>query len=99
MSLEISSMREGDALLKSHALRTEEPGMTEQWARVRARLQAEVGDVEYRTWLKQVTFSGMAGDEVTVVLPTRFLRDWVNKEYGELITALWQAENPAVRRV
>jgi chromosomal replication initiator protein len=99
MSLEISSMREGDALLKSHALRTEEPGMTEQWARVRARLQAEVGDVEYRTWLKQVTFSGIMGDEVTVVLPTRFLRDWVNKEYGELITALWQAENPAIRRV
>jgi chromosomal replication initiator protein len=77
----------------------EEPGMTEQWSRVRARLQAEVGDVEYRTWLKQVVFAGITGDEVTVVLPTRFLRDWVNKEYGELITALWQTENPAVRRV
>jgi chromosomal replication initiator protein len=73
--------------------------MTEQWSRVRARLQAEVGDVEYRTWLKQVAFAGIAGDEVTVVLPTRFLRDWVNKEYGELLTALWQVENPAIRRV
>jgi chromosomal replication initiator protein len=27
------------------------------------------------------------------------LRDWVNKEYGELITAFWQAENPSVKRV
>jgi chromosomal replication initiator protein len=92
-------MRDGDAVLKSHAPRMEEPGMTEQWSRVRARLQAEVGDVEYRTWLKQVVFAGVAGDEVTVVLPTRFLRDWVNKEYGDLIAALWQAENPAIRRV
>jgi len=92
-------MREGDAVLKPYALRTEEPGMAEQWSRVRARLQAEVGDVEYRTWLKQVVFAGIAGDEVTVILPTRFLRDWVNKEYGELITALWQTENPAIRRV
>ncbi len=92
-------MRESDAMLKTHALRTEDAGMAEQWGRVRARLQAEVGDVEYRTWLKQVAFNGMNGDEVTVVLPTRFLRDWVNKEYGELITAFWQAENPAIRRV
>jgi len=73
--------------------------MSEQWSRVRARLQAEVGDVEYRTWLKQVVFAGVTGDEVTVILPTRFLRDWVNKEYGELITALWQTENPAIRHV
>ena len=99
MSLGMSSTRDGDAVLKSHAPRVEEPGMTEQWSRVRARLQAEVGDVEYRTWLKQVAFAGVAGDEVTVVLPTRFLRDWVNKEYGELLTSLWQAENPAIKRV
>ena len=99
MSLGTSFMRDGDAMLKSATPRMEEPGMAEQWARVRARLQAEVGDVEYRTWLKQVVFAGAAGDEVTVMLPTRFLRDWVNKEYGELLSTLWQAENPAIRRV
>ncbi|HET9147341.1 MAG TPA: chromosomal replication initiator protein DnaA, partial [Acetobacteraceae bacterium] len=43
--------------------------------------------------------AGLDGDELTVMLPTRFLRDWVNKEYGTLLTSLWQAENPAVRRV
>ncbi len=99
MSLGTSFMRDGEAMLKPHLLRMEEPGMTEEWSRVRARLQAEVGDVEYRTWLKQVVFAGIAGDEVTVVLPTRFLRDWVNKEYGALLAALWQEENPAIRRV
>ena len=77
----------------------DESNLAEQWARVRARLQIEVGEVEYRTWLKQVAFAGAAGDEVTVILPTRFLRDWVNKEYGELIAAFWQAENPAIKRV
>jgi chromosomal replication initiator protein len=34
-----------------------------------------------------------------LMLPTRFLRDWVNKEYGALITAFWQAQTPAIRRV
>jgi chromosomal replication initiator protein len=96
MSLERASKRESEfepmaSLGDNH--------LAEAWARVRARLLAEVGEVEYRTWLKQVTLSGLNGDELVVTLPTRFLRDWVNKEYGELITAFWQAENGAVRRV
>jgi chromosomal replication initiator protein len=70
-----------------------------QWARVRGRLQSEVGDVEYRTWLRQMTLAGLDGDEVTVRLPTRFLRDWVRSHYGDRLKSLWQAENEAVRRV
>ena len=70
-----------------------------QWARIRGRLQAEVGEVEYRSWFKQMTLGSAEGDEVTVYLPSRFLRDWVRSNYGEKITALWQLENPAVRRV
>jgi chromosomal replication initiator protein len=70
-----------------------------QWARIRGRLQHEVGDVEYRTWLKQMTLAGIDGDEVTVHLPSRFLRDWVRSHYGEKIARLWQLENPAIRRV
>ena len=70
-----------------------------QWARVRGRLQSEVGDVEYRTWLRQMTLVGLDGDEMTVRLPTRFLRDWVRSHYGDRLSALWMAENPNVRRV
>jgi chromosomal replication initiator protein len=70
-----------------------------QWARIRGRLQADVGDVEYRTWLKQMTLAGIDGEEVTVHLPSRFLRDWVRSHYGEKITRLWQLENAAIRRV
>src|SRR5271163_980724 len=104
MSLEIGSVRDGDLMSistpkSSMSGSQDDTGLSEQWARVRARLQAEVGEVEYRTWLRQVAFAGIDGDEVTVVLPTRFLRDWVKKEYGDLITALWQAENGTVRSV
>ena len=70
-----------------------------QWARVRGRLQSEVGDVEYRTWLRQISLAGLDGDEITVCLPTRFLRDWVRSHYGDRLTALWLAENRQVQRV
>src|ERR1700735_5022795 len=70
-----------------------------QWARIRGRLQSEVGEVEYRNWLRQMTLAGADGDEITVHLPTRFLSDWVRSRYGERLNALWHAENPSIRRV
>jgi chromosomal replication initiator protein len=75
------------------------PQMAAVWARVRGRLQQEVGEVEYRTWLRQMTLAGISDEEVTVLLPTRFLRDWVRSHYGDLLASLWKAELSRVRRV
>jgi chromosomal replication initiator protein len=73
--------------------------MAASWARIRGRLRGEVGDVEYTSWLRQMTLLGIEGDEAVILLPTRFLRDWVNSHYGDRLRALWQAEDPAVRRI
>ena len=70
-----------------------------QWTRIRGRLQVEVGEVDYRTWLRQMTLAGLDGDEVAVTLPTRFLRDWVSSRYGDQLRKMWQSENPSIRRV
>ena len=78
---------------------TARPMLAAQWASVRGRLQGEVGQVEYRSWLRQMTLAGLDGDEVTLNLPTRFLRDWVRGHYGDRLNTLWQAENRRVRRV
>ena len=77
----------------------EEPPLAAQWSRVRGRLQNEVGELEYRTWLRQMSLGGLEGDEVTIRLPTRFLRDWVRTHYADRLNALWQAENRRIRRV
>ena len=74
-------------------------GLDAQWARVRDRLKADVGEVEYRTWLRQMTLVGSDEDVVTIQLPTRFLRDWVRSHYGERLQALWQGESSVVQRV
>ena len=70
-----------------------------QWARIRGRMQGEVGELEYRNWLRQMTLAGIDGDEITVLLPTRFLCDWVRSRYGDRLNSLWHEENPAIRRV
>ena len=70
-----------------------------QWARIRARLQQEVGDVVYRTWLRNMTLVGVDGDEVTIVLPSAFQRDWVRMHYSDRLNGLWQGEDARIRRV
>ena len=75
------------------------PQLATQWARVRGRLQANVGDVEYRTWLRQMTLAGQDGDEITIHLPTRFLRDWVRTHYGDRLREFWGVENPDIRHI
>ena len=69
------------------------------WSRICARLKAEVGEVEYNTWLRQMGVGPVDEDEITLYLPTRFLRDWVRGQYGDRLGALWHAEIPAIRRV
>jgi chromosomal replication initiator protein len=76
------------------------PGqLAEVWAKIRGRLRDEVGEVEYRSWLRQMTLASLQDEEVVVLLPTRFLRDWVRGHYGDRLQTLWRAELPAVRRV
>jgi len=76
-----------------------EPQLAEIWARIRGRLKEEVGEVEYRTWLRQMTLIGLEQEAVVILLPTRFLRDWVRSHYGDRVRLLWQGEMPAVRSV
>ena len=44
------------------ALLENPPQLATQWARIRGRLQHEVGDIEYRNWLRQMTLAGIDGD-------------------------------------
>jgi len=90
---------EDSPTIRNAALNSPNSEASAQWLRIRTRLQQDVGDVEYRSWLRQMTLGGIDGDEVTVLLPTRFLRDWVRTHYGERISMLWQQANPAIRHV
>lgn len=73
-----------------------DPKITAQWARVRGLMRSEVGDASYRSWLKPLTLTEVAGGEVRIAVPTRFMRDWVVSHYGDRLRELWVAENPDI---
>jgi chromosomal replication initiator protein len=99
MNFGVNSARENETMTRTSSEPPNDGNIVNQWASVRGKLQLEVGDVEYRTWLKQVALGGLNGDELTLILPTRFLRDWVAKEYGALIETIWQTVNSSIRSI
>ena len=70
-----------------------------QWERVLGRLRVEFGDAVFKSWLKPLTFANAGEGEVIVSVPTRFMRDWVERHYLERIRAIWCDENANVRTV
>ena len=70
-----------------------------EWTRIRSRLQREVGDVEFRSWLRNMSLVGIDGDEVTIHLPSGFMRDYVRNNYANRLNELWQEEDCGIRRV
>ncbi|MDE0391514.1 MAG: chromosomal replication initiator protein DnaA [Rhodospirillales bacterium] len=62
------------------------------WQKVRARLLAEVGQATFASWLAPLTLVDVDGDQVTLGVGTRFLRDWIASHYAHRITALWGEE-------
>ncbi len=70
-----------------------------QWDRVLGRLRVEFGDAVFKSWLKPLTFANAGEGEVVVSVPTRFMRDWVERHYLDRIRAIWSEENSSVRAV
>ncbi len=73
--------------------------LDEQWSRVRGRLRAEFGDAAYKSWLQPIRLGGVRDGEVTMNVPSRFMREWVMSRYADRIRALWRGEDSSIRSI
>ena len=78
---------------------SESQSMEQRWARVRHKLEQELGAAAFQSWLRPVQFGDLRGERLILVAPTRFLRDWVKSRYGELIISFWKEEDPSVEEL
>jgi chromosomal replication initiator protein len=70
-----------------------------EWDRVKTRLKQEFGDSAYKSWVTPIVATALRDGEVELSVPTRFMRDWITTHYAERIRALWNGENPHVRKI
>jgi chromosomal replication initiator protein len=84
----------------AHAnMSTVPPALAGEWDRVLSMLRVEVGEAAFRSWLQPLTIAGMEQGEVSLAVPTRFMRDWILKHYADRICALWSGENADVTAI
>ena len=55
------------------------------WEDILEYIQAQIPDVEYRTWFKQVRPLGIEEGTFVIGVPHSFARDWLKDHYGDLI--------------
>src|ERR1700760_4790148 len=67
--------------------------LVEQWAKVCDRLRKEIGDKAFKTWFGEVEPGESRDGKVRPYAPTRFVRDWVSRHYGDRVLAYWHAVN------
>lgn len=73
--------------------------MTSQWQRIKSRMQVELGEATFNSWLKPVDLIGIGDGQVMLAAPTRFIRSWIATHQTDRLLALWQEEDANIQRV
>ena len=55
------------------------------WQHLKKDLKKIVGETAYNNWLKQLSFVSLNEKEITLSVPTKFLRDWIVNNYSDKI--------------
>lgn len=69
------------------------------WERVQRRLRAELGEDVYASWFKCLELAEVQAPLVTLSVPTKFLRNWIQQHFVEKIATHFQRENPDLTRI
>ncbi|VAW21325.1 Chromosomal replication initiator protein DnaA [hydrothermal vent metagenome] len=79
--------------------RTERANMDKQWARIKARLRAAVGERVFTSWFSRLELAEVVDDLAHISAPTPFLCSWVQSNYSQVILEAFGAEKLKVARL
>ncbi|MEO9166821.1 MAG: DnaA N-terminal domain-containing protein, partial [Aestuariivirga sp.] len=70
-----------------------------RWAQVSARLRAELGDDLFNSWFARMEAQELTADSLTVSVPTRFLKSWIENHYATKLRKIAEAEFGALQTI
>lgn len=66
--------------------------LKEQWLRIAQRLKMELGEDLYTSWFARMDAEDMGSGQLTVSVPTRFLRSWIENHYLSKLHKIAESE-------
>ncbi len=72
---------------------------TDNWARVKRRLRAELGEDVFASWFARLELDAVVDGCAFLTVPTRFLKSWIESHYADRVLTLYRAEASDVGRV
>jgi chromosomal replication initiator protein len=69
------------------------------WARVRARLKAEIGEDVFSSWFGRMELVTLEHGVAHLTVPTRFLKSWIDSHYADRLRSHCQAELPFAEQI
>jgi chromosomal replication initiator protein len=76
-----------------------EPALVAQWDRVRGRLRTEIAETDFRHWIGPMVVERLERGTLKLGLPSRFMRDMVERRFRDRLRSLWVQENPQIQVV
>ena len=69
---------------------------SEQTAKIRALLKAQVGEEMYKSWFYSLEFDAIVGTTIHATVPVKFLQSWIQSHYSDRIVACCRVALPDV---
>ena len=73
--------------------------IAEEWARISEELRAEIGEHNHRSWIEPLDCGGLQQGVVQFNAPSRFVGDWVKRNYHDQIIQRLRASDPSIARI
>lgn len=83
---------------KGNTIPAERSDMDRVWERVQSRLRAELGEDVYSSWFSSAMLERHADGQIVLSVATRFLKHWIEHNFGTRLLELWTIEGQGVNQ-
>ena len=71
----------------------------QKWSRVQAQLLAKLGPESFASWFARCRLETISKSQLTISVPTTFLKSWIRTHYAGLLLALWKEQSEDILKV
>jgi chromosomal replication initiator protein len=74
-------------------------GIDVSWSKITSELKKSLDKDSFQNWIKPVRFESLIGASLTLSVHTRFLRDWIIKNYASVIKRSYLDQGVTVEKL